>query len=228
MDNINKVLVIGGTGDLGQSITFKYNKANTVSVGSKQINLESLDSIDKFFDAYKDERFKVFIFASAVNNPSSISETKFSDYETASRINCDSLMYIFSKNYECLSELKSFVAIGSLYSELSRKNRSAYSISKHALYGFVKSLAIEGAEKKLTANMVSPGFIDTKLTRKNNSKEKLNKISSMIPLKSLGRSVDIANAVYFLTQEDSSYITGINLIVDGGFSTGGFQGYLDE
>jgi NAD(P)-dependent dehydrogenase (short-subunit alcohol dehydrogenase family) len=137
-------------------------------------------------------------------------------------------MYIFSKNYKCLSELKSFVAIGSLYSELSRKNRSAYSISKHALYGFVKSLAIEGAEKKLTANMVSPGFIDTKLTRKNNSKEKLNKISSMIPLKSLGRSVDIANAVYFLTQEDSSYITGINLIVDGGFSTGGFQGYLDE
>ena len=50
----------------------------------------------------------------------------------------------------------------------------------------------------------------------------------MIPLKKLGKSKDIANAVYFLTQDESKYITGINLIVDGGFSTGGFQGHIDE
>jgi len=224
----SKVLIIGGTGDIGRSITSRYDKENTISVGSAQINLKSLDSIDDFFNSYEKERFKIFIFTSAINNPSPILETEFSDYETALQVNCNSLMYIFSRNYKCLSKLKSFVAIGSLYSDFSRKNRSSYAISKHALYGFIKSLAIEGAEKKLTANLVSPGFINTKLTRKNNSDTKLKNISAMIPLKELGKSNDIANAVYFLTQKESKYISGINLIVDGGFSTGGFQGHLDE
>ena len=50
----------------------------------------------------------------------------------------------------------------------------------------------------------------------------------MIPLKELGKSEDIAHAVSFLTSDESRYISGINLIVDGGFSAGGFQEHLDE
>jgi NAD(P)-dependent dehydrogenase (short-subunit alcohol dehydrogenase family) len=228
MSSAKKILIIGGTGDIGKSITSKYNKKNTVSVGSAQINLLSLESIDNFFKSYEAESFEIFIFASGRNNPSAISATKFGDYEETLQINCNSLQYIFSRNYQCLKKLKSVVAIGSLYSDLARKDRSSYAVSKHALYGFIKSLAIEGAKKKLTANLVSPGFIDTKLTRKNNSAVKLKKLSSLIPLKQLGKSKDIANAVYFLTHDESRYISGINLIVDGGFSTGGFQDHLDE
>ena len=77
-------------------------------------------------------------------------------------------------------------------------------------------------------NMISPGFINTKLTQKNNSKSKLKKISSMIPQKKLGEPEDIANAVEFLTKKESQYVNGINLVIDGGFSCGGFQGYIDE
>ena len=228
MNNAKKVLIIGGTGDIGKSITSKYDKEKTVSVGAVHINLLSLKSIDDFFSSYEKEYFEIFIFASAINSPSAIAATQFSDYEETLQINCNCLQYIFSRNYKCLRKLKSFVAIGSLYSDFARKDRSSYTMSKHALYGFVKSLAIEGAEKKLTANLVSPGFIDTKLTNKNNSEEKLKKISAMIPLKELGKSEDIAHAVYFLTADESKYISGINLIVDGGFSAGGFQGHLDE
>ncbi|MFT4662447.1 MAG: 3-oxoacyl-[acyl-carrier protein] reductase [Patiriisocius sp.] len=228
MNNTKGVLIIGGTGDIGGAITSKYEPGKTVSVGSAHIDLLSLNSIDDFFNSYEGNYFEIFIFSSAINNPSSIAEIKFSDYLQTLQINCNCLEYIFSRNYKCLTRLKSFVAIGSLYSDFSRKDRSSYAISKHALYGFVKSLAIEGAEKKLTANLVSPGFIDTKLTKKNNSEEKLRKISAMIPLKELGTPEDIAHAVHFLTQEGSAYISGINLIVDGGLSTGGFQGFLDE
>lgn len=101
-------------------------------------------------------------------------------------------------------------------------------MSKHALFGFVKSLAIEGAERGLNANLVSPGFIETKLTVKNNSESKLKRIRTSIPAKKLGDPEDIANAVLFLTSIKSKYISGINLIVDGGFTAGGFQGVLDE
>ena len=50
----------------------------------------------------------------------------------------------------------------------------------------------------------------------------------MIPQKKLGEPEDIANAVVFLTKKESQYVTGINLVIDGGFSCRGFQGYIDE
>ena len=92
------------------------------------------------------------------------------------------LSIIFSKKFKCLSKLESVVIIGSLYSTLARSKRASYTVSKHGLLGLVKSLAIE-LSPKCNVNMVSPGFIDTKLTKKNNTLAKLNKIKSMVPQK---------------------------------------------
>jgi len=228
MTRSRKVLIIGGTGDIGKSISKKFEKDELISVGSSDLDLLDIQNIDKFFHKHRDFNFEVFIFASGINNPLPISQTKYKDFQDTMQVNCNAIQYIFSSNFKSLTKLESFVAIGSLYSEFSRKNRSSYSMSKHALFAFVKSLSIEMAKRNMTANLVSPGFIETKLTIKNNSKDKIKKISSMIPLSNLGKPEDIANAVFFLTQEESKYITGINLIVDGGFSTGGFQAFLDE
>ena len=137
------------------------------------------------------------------------------------------MSYIFSSNYSCLKELSSIVAISSLYGNLARKGRSSYVSSKHALNGFIKNLAIEMAPK-VNANLVSPGFVLTKMTKKNNSQKKLNKIKSMIPMKRFARSSEIASLTYFLTTKDASYISGSNFVIDGGFSSGGFQNIIDH
>jgi 3-oxoacyl-[acyl-carrier protein] reductase len=223
---IKKILVIGGTGDIGKAISKKFTSKDIHSVGSKDLDLSCNKSMCEFFDNNK-FLYECLIFVSGVNNPSLIKNTSVEEFEETLKINCSSLHYIFNNDFKCLSKLKSVVVIGSLYASLARLKRASYTVSKHGLLGLVKSLAIE-LSPECNVNMVSPGFIDTKLTQKNNSKSKLKKISSMIPQKKLGKPEDIANAVAFLIRKESLYINGINLIIDGGFSCGGFQGHIDE
>ena len=90
-----------------------------------------------------------------------------------------------------------------------------YAASKAGIIGFTKSLAKEVASRNILVNAVAPGFIETKMTDvlKEEIKEEINKT---IPLKRMGTAEDVANVVKFLSSEDSSYITGQVIQVDGG------------
>jgi 3-oxoacyl-[acyl-carrier protein] reductase len=98
-----------------------------------------------------------------------------------------------------------------------------YVLSKHALNGAVKTLAIELGPSGVLVNSVSPGYIATPLTYRNNSKQDLEKLVAGIPLGRLGEPHEIAKVVEFLCSDLNTYINGQDLVVDGGFSVGGFQ-----
>ena len=119
MINEKKILIIGGTGDIGRAITKKFPKLLVQSVGSKSIDLSRNNSIEDFFKGNLN-RYEILIFVSGINNPSLIKDTDAISYEKTMQINCSSLHFILSKNYKCFSKLKSIVAIGSLYSSFSR------------------------------------------------------------------------------------------------------------
>ena len=114
--------------------------------------------------------------------------------------------------------------ISSLYGFLARKGRLPYVISKHALNGAVKTLAIELAPFGIIVNALSPGYIATKMTYQNNSPEKVAKFVEGIPVGRLGDPGDIAEVAAFLCSRKNRYLTGQDIVVDGGFSVGGFQG----
>ena len=90
-----------------------------------------------------------------------------------------------------------------------------YSASKAGIIGFTKSLAKEVGSRNILVNAVAPGFIETQMTDvlKDEVKEE---ISKTIPLKRMGTAEEVANLVYFLSSEQSSYITGQVINVDGG------------
>jgi 3-oxoacyl-[acyl-carrier protein] reductase len=115
------------------------------------------------------------------------------------------------------------VAISSLYGAFSRSKRSAYSASKHALNGLVKAMSIELAPDNVLVNTLSPGFVDTKLTRKNNTADMIHEFKEKIPLGRLASVEDISAVAFFLCSEKNTYITGQDIVVDGGYSVGGFQ-----
>ena len=107
------------------------------------------------------------------------------------------------------------ISIASVVGIAGNAGQTNYSASKAGIIGFTKSLAKEVASRKILVNAVAPGFIKTNMTEvlKDEVKEQ---IAQTIPLREMGTAQDVANVVKFLASDDSSYVTGQVINVDGG------------
>jgi len=110
------------------------------------------------------------------------------------------------------------VNISSIWSEVSKAGRSLYSASKAGLVGLTRTVATEYAKSNVLVNALSPGFTRTELTAKSLSSNEIDEITMKIPAGRLAEPEEIANAVLFLCSPMNSYLTGQNIIVDGGFT----------
>jgi 3-oxoacyl-[acyl-carrier protein] reductase len=107
------------------------------------------------------------------------------------------------------------INISSVVGISGNAGQTNYSASKAGIIGFTKSLAKEVASRNILVNAVAPGFIETDMTKVLKEDVK-TEIAKAIPLKRMGNAQDVANVVKFLTSEESSYITGQVINVDGG------------
>ena len=112
------------------------------------------------------------------------------------------------------------VNMSSVAADFSNPGQANYAASKAGIEGFSRCLATEYAKRGITVNCVAPGFIETDMTSAVVNAAG-DKIKNSIPVRRLGQPDDIANAVYFLASNESSYITGQVLKVDGGLTLGG-------
>lgn len=119
------------------------------------------------------------------------------------------IKYMTKKRYGKIINISSVVGIS------GNAGQSNYAASKAGIIGFTKSIAKELASRNITANAVAPGFIKTDMT--NVLKDEIKEaIEETIPLKRLGTAEDVAKVVKFLASDDSNYITGQVINVDGG------------
>jgi len=107
------------------------------------------------------------------------------------------------------------VNIGSIVGMMGNAGQSNYSASKSGLLGFTKSLARELSSRNINVNLISPGFIDTDMTKALSNKQ-IDNLSKNIPLGRIAESSEVSSVVSFLLSDDSSYITGENINVNGG------------
>src|SRR5215472_3818992 len=107
------------------------------------------------------------------------------------------------------------INISSVIGSTGNIGQANYAASKAGLFGFTKSLALETANKGITANVVAPGFIGTEMVAAMPA-EALAKVVAKIPTKRLGKPEEIARMVKFLCEDDSGYITGAAFHVNGG------------
>ncbi|CUW38042.1 3-oxoacyl-[acyl-carrier-protein] reductase FabG [Magnetospirillum sp. XM-1] len=110
------------------------------------------------------------------------------------------------------------VTISSIWGRISRAGRGAYSASKFAVDGLTAALAAEVAQFGVLANCVAPGFIDTELTRQVLGKDGIKELTAQVPARRLGRPEEIAAFVAWLAGPENTYISGQNLVIDGGFT----------
>lgn len=221
-----KVLVLGGSGAIGSAISERFSERGhqVISVGRTNFDLGNSDQIDEFFDR-TGANFDFLIHAAAYNVPKTFESLTNEEITHSIDVNFVGFLQIIRR---CIPYWKSvsrgrIVVLSSLYGLFGRHARLPYVSSKHALNGAVKTLAIELGAFGVLVNSVSPGYIATSLTYRNNTQREIEKLLSGIPLGRLGAPAEIAKAVEFLCSDSNTYINGHDLVVDGGFSIGGFN-----
>ena len=118
-----------------------------------------------------------------------------------------------------IGQFGKIINIASIFGVISKEKRAAYSSTKWGLIGFTKAVALELAPFNIQVNAVSPGFVDTDLTRKILGLENMKQLEETIPQGRLANPDEIANVVLFLCSSQNTYITGQNIVVDGGFTS---------
>ena len=107
------------------------------------------------------------------------------------------------------------INVGSVNGQAGQYGQVNYAAAKSGIHGFTKALALENAAKGITVNAIAPGYVDTDMVRAV-PEDVLVKIIKTIPVGRLGRPEDIANSVAFLVDDESSFITGSTLSINGG------------
>jgi NAD(P)-dependent dehydrogenase (short-subunit alcohol dehydrogenase family) len=184
----------------------------------RQLNLFSNESIDEYLSSLE-EKVDVLVNNAGINrlSPTIFSDTDLEDILQVNLIGPTRLTRglipgMVDRRYGRI------VNISSIWSIVARPGRITYALSKASLNGYTRALAIELAPYNIMVNAVAPGYVNTELTRQNNSEQELQEICKTIPLKRLAEPMEIARLVSFLCSEENSYLTGQCLVIDGGYT----------
>ena len=233
------IIVTGATGGIGNSIIKKFNElgANILASGTKDEKLEELkknfnnikilkfdisqsDKIENFIENASEElggKFDCVINNAGITQDNLAIRMNFDEWKKVIDINLTSTFLIckFAIKKMLKNKKGKIINITSVVGHTGNLGQSNYTASKAGIIAMSKSLAIEYAKKNINVNCISPGFIKTPMTEKIDEKYK-ESIISKIPSARLGEPDDIANAVLFFASDQSDYINGETLHVNGG------------
>ena len=236
------IIVTGASGGIGNSIVEKLNQngANILATGTRIEKLEELK--EKFsnikilkFDISQHDKIEEFIENATkelggldciVNNAGITKDNltirmSLEEWSKVININLTSTFLMCKYSIKKMLKNKSgkIINITSVVGHTGNVGQANYTASKAGIVAMSKSLAIEYAKKNINVNCISPGFISTAMTDQIDEKFK-ETIIAKIPSNRLGKPEDIANAVNFLSSDQSDYINGETLHVNGGMYLG--------
>jgi NAD(P)-dependent dehydrogenase (short-subunit alcohol dehydrogenase family) len=220
MNKPKTALITGASRGIGAAIATRLQDEGlrVISPSSKVLDLSSTISIDTYLSQVTDP-IDILINNAGINRLGSIDEISGKDFEEVIQVN---LLGHFRLTQGLIKGMKArrygrIVNISSIWSYVSRERRVTYSAAKAGLNGLTRALALELAPYDILVNAVAPGYVNTDLTKKNNTPEALERIAEEIPLGRLGEPSEIAECVAFLCSPKNSYMTGQVIVLDGGY-----------
>lgn len=210
----------GGSRGLGRAVASELEERGwRVCCPSRtEMDLADAASIKAYCEmTVSDGQIDALVHCAGVNWPRPLKQTSEEEWQITLQVNLTAFRQLVQLLATRIAGAR-VVAIGSVLGLVARQNRAAYSASKAGLIGLVRALAIDLADQRTLVNAVCPGYVDTDMTRQNNSEQQLANIARDIPLGRLGSPREIAKLVVWLCSCDNSYITGQSLFIDGGFT----------
>jgi NAD(P)-dependent dehydrogenase (short-subunit alcohol dehydrogenase family) len=188
-------------------------------------DVSNLGDLDRLFAQIKREKGKLdIVFANAGSAKYAPFGTITEElYDSIFNINVKGLLFTVQKALPLLTDGASIILNASIVASKGLSANSVYSATKAAVRSFARTWTTDLKERRIRVNAVSPGSIDTPglrelLASSETGRQRLKMLSASVPLGRLGKPDEIAKAVVFLASDDSSYITGTELFVDGGFA----------
>lgn len=230
------IIVTGGSKGIGKAIAENFVKAGArvivtgravirdAELESKieyiSLDLGSESSIESFL-RYLTSLNKVdaFVNNAGINIINEVHDITDADFDKIIKVNLRGPLVI-CRHLATLMRGKGgkILNIGSIWSRVTRNGRVSYIASKSGLAGLTRGLATDLAEHNILVNTLSPGFVETALTKRSLSAIEMLELKERIPLGRMAQTEEIANFAVFLCSDLNSYMTGQNLIVDGGFT----------
>ena len=195
------------------------------NVTAIQGDVSNLDDLDRLFAQIKKEKGRIdIVFANAgVAKYAPFGKITEELYDSIFNINVKGLLFTVQKALPLLSDGASIILNASIVASKGLSSNSVYSATKAAVRSFARTWTTDLKDRRIRVNAISPGPIDTPglselLASSETGEQRKKMISTTVPLGRFGRPEEIAKAVVFLASDDASYITGVELFVDGGFA----------
>ncbi|NQZ79778.1 MAG: 3-oxoacyl-ACP reductase FabG [Colwellia sp.] len=232
------VLVTGASRGIGKAIASQLKDSGAIVIGTatsaagadkiseylgtnngQVLNVTNDESIATLFEHIKAEHggIDILVNNAGITKDNLFMRMKDAEWQDIIDTNLSSVFKISKAVIRGMMKKRNgrIINIGSVVGSMGNAGQVNYATAKAGLLGFTKSLAREVASRGITVNTVSPGFIDTDMTKTLTDEQKEG-IFSQVPANRLGKPEEIANAVAFLASDGAAYITGETLHVNGG------------
>lgn len=238
------VLVTGATRGMGKQFADDFAKlgANLILTGTDKDKIETLnreanrdgqvtrkyyavdftnaESTKAFIETINTyQKIDVCINNAGINRINFIDETLIEDWKDILSVNLEAPFMITRAVSQLMKKNRygRIINIASIWGVISKARRSVYTTTKYGLRGLTVSAAIELAPYNVLVNSVSPGFVLTELTNSILSEEEIKDLAAKVPIGRFAEPEEISRVVLFLASSLNTYLTGQNIVVDGGF-----------
>jgi NAD(P)-dependent dehydrogenase (short-subunit alcohol dehydrogenase family) len=211
------------TGRRQKALDEAIKKINSKTVTAVQGDVSNMADLDRLFNIIQKEKGRLdILFANAaIYKPEPITSITEKNFDDTFNVNVKGLLFTVQKTLPIFVNGGSIILNASVASIQGYPNESVYSASKAAVRSFARCWTVDLKDRHIRVNAISPGPIDTSMLRNGGNTEEENNayIAAYVaatPMNRIGTPDEVAKAVVFLASNDSSYITGIELFVDGG------------